>query len=361
VQNWLWVAAHYQWTPQGYVFIDGRWDYPLDGRGMLFSPVAFDNSVYQQNGFVYTPDYMLDSTLLADNLFVDPTYQDYYFGDYYGPQYQQAGILPWYSVGTGAYLYDPIFAYRSWFDRRHNVHWRDDLRRRYDRLVHNPGERPPRTWRDEQRLARTGPGGVRYRPLVRRVDQAMRDNQFARHSMRLNDAQRREARDNSALRRRLALDRSHLEHSPAPLQGPRPGQERPNPPSRNAFHLPPVHALGRTAPEREQVRPGQKTNRVAEPRVEPRGEVRAEPRPEMRAPAMQEHREAPVPQQERRAASTPQQERRAAPVPPQERVQQPEPRNVQPPRRPERVMGAQRPAPPVRRPTPAAPRQERRP
>jgi WXXGXW repeat (2 copies) len=342
VQNWVWVAAHYQWTPQGYVFIDGRWDYPLDNRGMLFSPVAFNSPVYQQNGFVYNPDYVIDSQLLADNLFVDPTYQDYYFGDYYGSQYQQAGIYPWYSVGTGAYLYDPIFAYRSWFDRRHNVHWRDDLRRRFDRMVHDPAARPPRTWRDEQRLARTGPGGVRYRPLVRQIDQAMRDNQLGRHSVRLNDVQRRQAQENSALRRRLAQDRSRLERPPGAPRGAPPAQGRPNPvPPRSTFHLPPVRALERTTPEeREQVRPGTARNRVAEPRVEPRREVRPEPRPEMRAPAIEQRRPA---------------------APQQERLERPEPRIAQPPRRPERVMGVQRPAPAVRRPAPAAPRQEKRP
>jgi hypothetical protein len=335
VSGWMWIAAHYQWTPQGYVFIDGRWDYPLNERGMLFAPVAFQSPIYQQAGYVYSPDYLIDSQLFADNLFVDPTYQDYYFGDYYGPQYQQAGILPWYSVGTGAYLYDPIFTYQSWFDRRHNIHWRDDLRRRYDRFVRDPAARPPHTWRDEQRLARTGPGGIRYRPLVTPVEQALRDNRLGQHFVRLNDAQRRQARENSTLRRRLASDRSRLEHPAGPRET---GAGRPNPASRSPFHLPPVRALTRpAAEEREQTRPGPASNRVAEPRPEPRREVRPEPRPEMRPPAVQEHRPAQ-----------------------QERMPRAEPR-VQPPRRPERVMGAPHPAPAARRPAPAAPHPEKRP
>ena len=155
----MWIAAHYQWTPQGYVFIDGRWDYPLDGRGMLFAPVAFTSPVYQQTGYVYDPGYLIDSEMLADNLFVDPKYQDYCFGDYYGPQYQQAGIYPWYSVGTGGYLYDPVFVYQSWIDRRHNIHWRDDLRHRYDRLVRDPAARPPHTWLRCRASRANGPRG----------------------------------------------------------------------------------------------------------------------------------------------------------------------------------------------------------
>lgn len=336
VQGWVWVAAHYQWTPQGYVFIDGHWDYPLDERGMLFSPVAFQSPIYQQPGFVYSPDYLVDSDLLADNLFVDPAYQDYYFGDYYGPQYQQAGMYPWYSVGTGAYLYDPIFAYQSWIDRRRNVHWRDDLRRRYNDFVRNPSARPPRTWRDEQRLARTGAGG-RYRPLVRPVSQVMRENGGQRHYVRLNDAQRRQARENSTLRRRMAVDRGRIEHAAGPRGT---AQGRPNPAARNTFHLPPVRTTGRPAPEEHEVRPGPASNRIGEPRPEPGREARPEFRPETRQPAGQEHR--------------------AAPMTRQQQLPRPEARGNQPPRRPERVMAAPHRAPAARRPAPTAPRQEKR-
>jgi hypothetical protein len=339
VQNWMWIAAHYQWTPQGYVFIDGRWDYPLDGRGMLFAPVAFTSPVYQQQGYVYDPGYLIDSEMLADNLFVDPTYQDYCFGDYYGPQYQQAGIYPWYSVGTGGYLYDPVFSYQSWVDRRRDVHWRDDLRRRYDRFMRDPAARPPHTWRDAERLARTGPGGIRYRPLVRPVEQALRDNRLAGHFVRTNEAQRREARENSTVRRRLAQDRSRLEHPAAQPRAPAEG--RPNPAPRNTFRLPPVHALQRpAADERERIPAEAATHRVTQPRVEPGRENRPEPRPEVRRPPVEEHRPAAAAREER------------AP-----RV---EPRVNLPPRRPERVA-APRPAPAVRRPAPAAPRPERRP
>ena len=201
----------------GYVFVDGRWDYPLDQRGMLFTPVAFQSPLYQQAGFSYSPGYLIDLGLLADNLFVNPAFQDYCFGDYYGNQYQQAGIYPWYAVGTGAYLYDPIFGYQSWFDARRNPHWRDELTQRYARLVKDPAARPPRTWQDEQRLARAGAGpGRTYRPLAVPVAQALRDNRLGGHLVRVNNAQRRDARQNTDVRRRLALDRSRARaaHSP---------------------------------------------------------------------------------------------------------------------------------------------------
>src|SRR5258707_896509 len=31
--GWMWMPAHYVWTPVGYVFVDGYWDYPLADRG----------------------------------------------------------------------------------------------------------------------------------------------------------------------------------------------------------------------------------------------------------------------------------------------------------------------------------------
>src|SRR4051812_15419016 len=55
--GWIWVPAHYRWTPVGYVFIDGYWDYPLARRGVLFTPVYFSRTVLVQPGFVYTPAY----------------------------------------------------------------------------------------------------------------------------------------------------------------------------------------------------------------------------------------------------------------------------------------------------------------
>jgi len=333
VQGWMWIAAHYQWTPQGYVFVDGRWDYPINERGMLFTPIAFQNPIYQNPGFAYSPDYLVDLDLLAENLFVNPTYQDYYFGDYYGNQYQQAGIYPWYSVGTGAYLYDPIFAYQSWFDRRRNPHWRDDLRRRYDQFVRNPAARPPRTWRDEQRLAHLHiPRQTPYHSMVRPVGQALRDNRSDRPYVRLNDAQRREALQNSDLHRRMAVDRSRLEHS-APSPSRRVEGRPSTPPPERTFHLPAARTVAArpTQEEHEPIRRNPAENRGVERRPEVRPEPRAENRPEPR-PKMEERRPAPAVEQNR--------------------VPRAEPRVTMPPRRPERVVTPPRNAPPARRPAP---------
>ncbi len=339
----MWVAAHYEWTPNGYVFVDGRWDYPLDQRGILFTPVAFQSPLYQQAGFSYSPGYLIDMGLLADNLFVNPAFQDYCFGDYYGNQYQQAGIYPWYAVGTGTYLYDPIFGYQSWFNARRNPHWRDQLTQRYARLVKDPAARPPRTWQDLQRLACAGAGpGRTYRPLAVPVAQALRDNRLSGHLVRVNDAQRRDARQNTVVRRRLALDRSQLER-PTPLAKP---ETRPKAaPVQRTLRLPPARAIAtRPAPEeREQVKTAPSLNRGPALRTEPR------PGPQPRPEPPPNIRERPY-----TAGANPGRTPAAQP-----RASMP--RASMPPRRPERVITPPRVANPARRPAPASPRPEKRP
>ena len=213
VSGWMWVSAHYEWTPNGYVFIAGHWDYPLDQRGMLFTPVAFTAPIYLNQAFVYTPQYLVSLDNLVDNLFVAPGLQSYFFGDYYGPQYAQFGIYPWFNVGVGPYLYDPIFAYRSSLFWRTNPHWRDDFRRRYDRLVHDPNLRPPHTWRDYQRLVRDGKQIGRDRMVALPLRDALGDKRFNQHIVRLTDADRRALRQRNDFHRNLATERSRLERA----------------------------------------------------------------------------------------------------------------------------------------------------
>jgi hypothetical protein len=228
VSGWMWVPAHYAWTPYGYVFTAGHWDYPLEQRGLLFTPVRFTAPIYTSPAFVYTPQYLVAVDNLVDNLFVNPGFQCYYFGDYYGPQYARFGILPWFNVGTGPYLYDPIFAYRTTSLWRTNPHWRDDFRRRYDRLVRDPALRPPRTWRDYQRLVRDGKPLGRDRMVALPLRDALKQERFSQHITRLSETDRHALRQQNDFRRNLVNERSRLEHGAIDRPGERvPDRERP--------------------------------------------------------------------------------------------------------------------------------------
>src|SRR4029079_2659357 len=57
--GWVWVPAHFRWTPVGYVFVEGYWDYPLDTRGVLFAPVYIAPAVVVRPASVYTPRYVV--------------------------------------------------------------------------------------------------------------------------------------------------------------------------------------------------------------------------------------------------------------------------------------------------------------
>lgn len=106
--DWCWIPAHYVWTPYGFVYCDGYWDYDVMHRGVLFSPVYFPAHQYVQ----YVPRSVVSVGPLMIHLFVRPQYNHYYFGDYYDDQYVNIGIVPWIGVQQHSfYNYDPLFAY----------------------------------------------------------------------------------------------------------------------------------------------------------------------------------------------------------------------------------------------------------
>ena len=136
---WIWQQGRYAWRPgfwatvaaglgldsgplrlgpRGYVFVDGYWDYSIGRRGVLFAPVYFDAGVYARRGFSYSPTTVIDLGVFANHLFLRPRYQHYYFGDYYAANYRSAGFYPWFSINTGRFGYDPIYAHQRWQHRQ---------------------------------------------------------------------------------------------------------------------------------------------------------------------------------------------------------------------------------------------------
>jgi len=149
--DWDWVPAHYVYAPRGYVFVDGYWDYSLSRRGVLFAPVRFAADAYTRPGFSYSPATVIDLGAFVDNLFMRPQYQHYYFGDYYAANYQDAGYYPSYSVNSGRYGYDPIFAHERW-QHRQDGQWENRIAADFQNRREHEEARPPRVW--------TGPGVI---------------------------------------------------------------------------------------------------------------------------------------------------------------------------------------------------------
>src|SRR5262249_25202165 len=121
-----WVPAYYVWTPSGYVFIDGYWDYAIVRRGVLFAPINFRRRLIFGPSYVFTPTVVIEGDALTSCLFCRPRCGCYCFGDYYAPTYYQAGIYPWYSFHRSRVGFDPVFAYYRWFHRRDRM-WESRL------------------------------------------------------------------------------------------------------------------------------------------------------------------------------------------------------------------------------------------
>jgi len=150
--NWIWTPAHYRWTPLGYVFIDGYWDYPLATRGVLFTPVYFPRPIFAP-GYMYTPAYVVAETMLFGALFVRGGHSSYYFGDYYDAAYARGGYTPWCAPalrGNVAVLpargwhYDPLWSYYSVANRQ-APQWTMNVTKVYTGRYDGTLARPPRT------------------------------------------------------------------------------------------------------------------------------------------------------------------------------------------------------------------------
>jgi len=142
--DWVWVPAHYIWAPRGYVFSDGYWDHAMERRGVLFAPVYFDQAVYAQPNYSYSPSFAINISIITDQLFVRPRYQHYYFGDYYDRRYQDTGFFASFSFQSSRQGYDPIYSHRRWQNRGD----RDWARRdsdNFNRRRDFADARPPRT------------------------------------------------------------------------------------------------------------------------------------------------------------------------------------------------------------------------
>jgi hypothetical protein len=143
--DWVWIPAHYDWTPRGYVFCDGYWDYEIHRRGLLFAPVLFPRALVIRPRFAYTPTVVLDVGMLLNCLFIRPDHHHYYFGDYYAADFLKIGIYPWFSYHNSHIGFDPLFAHVSWVHRA-DPHWLPTLKEQYWGRRDVVATRPPHTF-----------------------------------------------------------------------------------------------------------------------------------------------------------------------------------------------------------------------
>ena len=143
--DWDWIPAHYVWTPRGYIFVGGFWDYPVERRGVLFAPVYFESGVYSRRGYYYSPTIVIELAVFTDHLFLRPRYHHYYFGDYYAASYNRGGFYASFSFQSSRYGYDPIYSHQRW-EHRQDREWEHRVEASYQYRRDHETARPPRTW-----------------------------------------------------------------------------------------------------------------------------------------------------------------------------------------------------------------------
>jgi WXXGXW repeat (2 copies) len=143
--GWLWTPAHYCWSPSGYVFVDGYWDYALDRRGLLFAPVYVTAGYVGRPRWYYQPRFVVYADALLTSLFVRPRWYHYYFGDYFEPAYRRSGYVAWVDYRVGRTAFDPLYGYYRW-QHRDNPTWVRNLHEVYVARARGEIPRPPRTF-----------------------------------------------------------------------------------------------------------------------------------------------------------------------------------------------------------------------
>ena len=129
--GFTWVPSSYFWTPLGWSFTSGFWDFDFCNRGLLFAPVWFRPGFPFFNGFVFRPFFTTFFNPFFpfrfgfgfNHLFVNPHFHHFFFGDFHGSHFVHAGFHPWSQFAT--HHFDPIFAHERIAHRGTN--WQHDL------------------------------------------------------------------------------------------------------------------------------------------------------------------------------------------------------------------------------------------
>jgi hypothetical protein len=86
----LWQQGQYVATEAGFAFVPAHWDYPLEERGLLYSPVYFSPAQREKRGWSYRPEFAIAFGSESkwgqggafDSLHIGPNYNAYYYGPY---------------------------------------------------------------------------------------------------------------------------------------------------------------------------------------------------------------------------------------------------------------------------------------
>jgi hypothetical protein len=148
-EDWIYVQPHWVWTPRGYIFINGYWDWRVPRRGQIFAPIYVTSVVYQRPNYYYTPRCTINTSNLFVHLWVRDSYCHYYFGNYYGPTYAHRHFTPWCNYNSRPHCHDPLFTYCNVHYHRQGINYSQRMQGWHKHYDHHEHERPAKTWREQ--------------------------------------------------------------------------------------------------------------------------------------------------------------------------------------------------------------------
>lgn len=147
--DYVWVPASYNWTPHGFIFVGGYWDYVVARRGVVYAPVYFRVGYPFHPGWSYRPRSIVSISVFSEPIFYRPRYAHYYFGDYYAPAYNNIGFQISFSFHSRGGGYDPLYARQCW-ENRHNPGWERHYRTSYEQQRTRAASRPAPVFRAQE-------------------------------------------------------------------------------------------------------------------------------------------------------------------------------------------------------------------
>ncbi|QDU57779.1 YXWGXW repeat-containing protein [Aeoliella mucimassa] len=145
----VWMPMRYSWTPQGYVVVPGYWDYQLEDRGVLYTPVVMNENV--TSSYRYSPTSVVMVDRLPVHLFINMNYGHYCFGNYYDYRMPRNNFVAWTTYNQG-YYYDPL---RMFYTTFHRDRFRQ-FQTRHDYYRDHRDMRPRNTWQAQRDWQRNG-------------------------------------------------------------------------------------------------------------------------------------------------------------------------------------------------------------
>jgi hypothetical protein len=214
--DWIWVPAHYTWTPRGCVYVPGYWDHDIVHRGVMFAPVYYDHPFYTRPDYYYSPSTVIDLAVMAAFLFVQPGSHHYYYGDYYDARYEGRGFYPWYSKQLTRYGDDPIYAHYRSMQLRQDPDWDVHVDEQYRYRREHVEARPPQTLALQVNLINNQRAGAPENVIIgRSLAEAAQSKSLPVRFTPVNMDERKQIQTRGREVNKFQLERKRLETAPA--------------------------------------------------------------------------------------------------------------------------------------------------